>query len=346
MKSIVFLVNTEYHVLLSLGIICRYFPNDYHIVIYRHSPVAGKRLNHLSFSGTGIEYRELISDYAHPNNDIWKLLDEIVDRQPQQFFFFNEYRKDWANYLFAKLHEKGTKIILGPDGMKVYGNKPIPVKTMLKNATKTFLFALRSHTSPTKVGPYFIRHYASSKYIDEVWMECPEYYKNFSKKKVVEFHLPSPDDNNYLCLLNSVFMVKLDDVSPLKDKVILFLDSPIRKDCYLPQTVNILKTVRQKYPDRRLLVKPHQLSTPKALKTYQTLSNVSIIESRYPAELYIANAIDAIVISLISTSLLFYNPNCRYYWTYPLFEELYNDWYKDISNPTKHIKVVTDASQI
>lgn len=346
MNNIVFLVNTEYHLLLSLGIVCQYFSNGYHIVVYRHSPVDGKRLNHLNFSGTEIEYRELISDYIHPNKNIWRLLDEIVELHPEQFFFFNEYRKDWANYLFAKLHKIGTKINLGPDGMKVYANKPVSIISMFNNATKTFLFALRSHTSPTKVGPYFIRHYASSKYIDEVWVECPEYYKNFSKKKVVEFHLPSPDNNNYLGLLNSVFMVKPEDMYPLKDNVILFLDSPIRKDCYLPQTINILKTVRQKYPDRRLLVKPHQLSMPKTLKTYQTLGNVSIIESCYPAELYIANAMNAIVISLISTSLLFYNSNCRYYWTYPLFEELYNDWYKDITNPTKHIKVVTDASQI
>ena len=345
MNTIVFLVNTEYHVLLSLGIVCRYFPTDYHIVIYRHSPVGGKRLNNLSFPRTGIEYRELISDYAHPNSDIWKLLDEIVDLHPQQFFFFNEYRKDWANYLFAKLHNKGTKIILGPDGMKVYGNKPVSTKTMLKNATKTFLFAINSHTSPTKVGPYFIRHYASSKYIDEVWMECPDAYDNFTKKKIVEFHLPSPEENNFLNLMNIVFNVDPEDMLPLKNKSILFMDSPIKNDCYLTQSINILKTVQQKYPERKILIKPHQLSFPNVLSAYKALENVSIIESRYPAELYIANATDSIVLSLISTSLLFYNPNCRYYWTYPLFDDLYNDKYKSVINPTKHIKVVTDASQ-
>jgi len=337
MKSIVFMVNTEYHLLLSVGIIQQYFNSGYKLLIYRVSPKDGTRLNNVCFNSSDIIYKQIIYDYRHPQIHLKVHLNEIIDVHPDIFFFFLE-NKFWMGYFFSRLHKKGTKIILGPDGMKAYSDYTVPLLSIVKNTFKGFVYSIESKIF---FPPFVERCYATSKYIDEVWVDNKEKFKNRTNKKVIEFIIPH--DESYVADLNKIFMVKKEDFLLMKEKTILFLDSPFSSEPYYDKTIHILKELQNKYTDRKLAIKLHQLSSNKARKKYRSISGVFFVESQYPAELYIANAKDCIVVSLISTSLLFYNPCCRYYWIYPMFKQIVD--YSNIKNPTKHIKVVESIAE-
>lgn len=338
MKTVVFMVNTEYHLLLSLGILRTCHTANYKTYIYKVAPIGGSRLKQISFEHSDIEYREIVYNYDHPNRNLRERIKEIVNLNPSVFYFFLE-NKYWLNFLLSSLHNKGTKIVLGPDGLKAYNDSRVSYLKIIKNTAKGLLGCLKSGIF---YPPLVEKTYATSKYIDEVWVDCPSKYKNRSNKRVVGFQIPYGTD--FISELNSIFMVKNKDLSNMNGKTILFIDSPYSSEKYYEITTKLINEVQRRCPERRLNIKLHQLSSNKAKLKYQLLKDATFLEKQCPAELYIANAQDCIVISLISTSLLFYNPKCRYYWTYPLYQDLYD--YSKIINPTHHIQVISKLEEI
>lgn len=332
------MVNTEYHLLLSIGIIRQYYNSGYKLFVYRVSPSDGTRLSNVCINYSHIIYKQIIYDYCHPPKVLKNRLNEIINLHPDKFFFFLE-NKFWMRYLFSKLHKNGTEIILGPDGMKAYNDFTVPFSDIVKCFLKGCLYSIKSNIF---YFPFIEKCYATSNYIDEVWIENKDKYKNRTNKKVVEFRIPH--DEAFVSELNKIFMVKSEEYLLMKEKTILFLDSSFSSEQYYDITINILKELQKKYSDRKLIIKLHQSSSCKAKQKYESISGVYFVESKYPAELYIANAKDCVVISLISTSLLFYNPCCRYYWIYPMYNNIVN--YAKISNPTKHIKITKSVSEL
>lgn len=338
MGRVVFMVNTEYHLLMSLGIIRKYYKKGHNIYIYRVSPINGTRLNRINLCDSDILYKEILYDYSHPNYNLKEKINELIELKPEVFFFFLE-NKFWMNYLFSKMHKNGTKIILAPDGMKAYNDK----KVAFVKVVKSYLLGLiNSFESRIFYLPFVEKYYATSRYIDEIWVENSSKFKNRTNKKVFEFIIPY--DESFIAELNKVFKINNDDFGIMNKKTILFLDSSFSSESYFNNTVNILKELQKKYPDRTLIIKLHQLSSCSAKQRYESISGAIFVESHYPAELYIANAKDSLVVSLISTSLLFYNPCCRYFWIYPMFKNIAD--YSKILNPTKHIKVANNISEL
>ena len=244
------------------------------------------------------------------------------------------------NYLFKKLHKNGTKIVLGPDGMKAYSNFRTTNISRLKQFIYGFRDLIRTHIYCSL--PFVEKQYATSKYIDEVWVEYLSAYINNTPKKVVEFQISY--DQEFVMELDSVFHASEKEFAPMRGKTILFLDSPFSSKKYYEHTIEILSGFNALFPDRKLLIKLHQLSSEAATKEFSILSGTTFLESKYPAELFIANADDCVIVSLISSSLLFFNPNCKYYWTYPMYKDMVD--YSNIVNPTNHIQVISNISEI
>lgn len=338
MKDIVFMVNTEYHLILSIGIMDRYFKDNYRITICRVSPIDGNRLNNVNFDNSSMEYVEILYDYSNPNRELKKRLDRIIAIKPAVFFFFLE-NKFWMNYLFSRLHDLGAKIILGPDGMKTYNNVAIPSRRVLRKMFSGLVFGMKTGLFSI---PFVEKHYATSKYIDEVWVENATKFQYQGKKKVFEFNISVTPE--FLRDLNAIFSTKESDFSLLKENAILYLDCPISSNGYYERVVNMLKQIQERHPTRKLAVKLHPRSSEIVKKMFNSLNNITFLKSQYPAELYIANAKDSLIVSVVSTSLLFFNPNCKYFWVYPVFNDICN--YSRINNPTKHINVVHYISEI
>lgn len=333
------MVNTEYHLLMTIGIARNYFQEGYNTYIYIVSPIDGSRLNKLDLSRSKYFYKKIVYNYTHPNNKLKSQLDDIINIQPESFFFFLE-NKYWMNYLFKKLHKNGTKIILGPDGMKTYSNYHTTYISRIKQFVVGICYSIQTHIYCTL--PFVEKQYATSKYIDEVWVEYMSAYMNNTRKKVFEFHISH--DNEFVNDLNKVFHTCEKDFIPLRGKTILFLDSPFSSNIYYNHTIEILLGFKSRFPDRQILIKLHQLSSEVAKKEFERLSDISYLESKYPAELFMANAEDCIVVSLISSSLLFFNPNCKYYWTFPIYKDMVD--YSNILNPTNHIKIISNISEV
>lgn len=339
MKRNVFIVNTEYHLILTLGIIQQYFSIGYDNIVFRVSPIEGSRLNNLDFEGTGIKYFEIIYDYQNPTKELKNNLQNIIELKPSALFVYLE-NKFWMNYLFSKLHQMGTRIILGPDGMKVYNNGCVPIKRRLYDLFYGIIYSGKTGLLPT--WPHVEKAYATSKYIDEVWVEHPKFYSNTTNKKIVTFHYAV--NNNFIELLKHVFKVDNKDMDMIQSNPsILFLDSSYHTDDYYKKTINILEAICCRHPERKVLIKYHPLSAEYAREKYKKLPNSYKLNSVYPAELYIATAKKSIVISMVSTSELFYNSGCDYYWIYKLYET-YN--YKGLLNPTTYIHVVDSVDEI
>lgn len=341
METNIYLVGTEYQLILTLGIINNYHSNNCKNVVVRYSNLGGNRLNGLDFSNTEIDYYEIVYDYSNPPKELKQKLQNIIDLKPNKLYFFLE-NKFWLNYLFSRLKKNNTTIILGPDGMKAYNNKNY---WTTRQRARMLLDGLK-HT--LKAGllpswPFVEKTYATSKYIDEVWVEHPEFYNNITNKKVVKFTYTI--DQAFVDKLMKMFATKDDDFEIIRNEpVILFLDSSYCTKEYYNRTIRILEKIQEAFPSRKVLVKYHPLSSKEAKREFFVIKNMTEVNSSYPAELFIASAKDAIVVSMVSTSELFYNPNCKYYWIYQMYSDMYN--YDTLQNPTNYIQVINSINQI
>lgn len=343
MNNNVFLVVTEYQLIMSLRIIRQYFSQGYNNVVIRLSPLERSRLNNLNFENTGLEYHEIIYDYKNPTIELKKQLQYIIDLKPEKFFFFLE-GKFWMNYLFSKLHKQGTRIILGPDGMKTYNDHGL---LSIKQRTRSLMYGMlySAKTGLLSTWPHVEKTYATSKYIDEVWVEYPNFYNNKTHKRVIEFH--TTIDDSFVKLLFQVFCVKEKDMDVIRQAPsIIFFDSSFNSDDYYKRTCEILEAIQSKHPGMNVFVKYHPLSKKNAHNVFSKMKNIYELNSDYPAELYIASSKNAIVVSMVSTCELFFNPSCDYYWIYNLYQEKYSNKYRNLSNPTDYINVVNFLDEI
>ena len=76
------------------------------------------------------------------------------------------------------------------------------------------------------------------------------------------------------------------------------------------------------------------------------IAGFSYLEDIVPAELIIASMKDSIIVSRYSTALITNNPNCRFYWTHRLYNNVEVLSQLEIINPTSHITEVNDFAEI
>jgi thiamine kinase-like enzyme len=106
-----------------------------------------------------------------------------------------------------------------------------------------------------------------------------------------------------------------------------------------------LKTISDKMPGYTILFKKHPNQKVENL-TYVS-DSVFRIDAVFPVELLIACLKDAVIISSYSNSMLYHNPTCHYFWTYPIIAKS-GELKKDIErfNPKAYIKVVQNFEEI
>lgn len=333
MKSVIFIVHTEYHLLQSIGIIETYYKDSsFHPIIYRVSPSENGRIRKINKEKINAEYRSFVYNYRLPGKGVKEWLKKIIEIKPNILYIFNE-DKFWMTFLLSKLSALSCKIILAPDGAKVYDDFRISTTEYLKKTFKNIFFSLRSGI-PFPI-PRTEKCYASNKYIDEVWVEFSDYYNNRTNKTIVEYSIEGWEKTRMV--LNEVFMFDAKDV--VKEPIILYIDSSIVNEDYYKRVIELLESLHRSYPKLPLYIKCHQVSERIAKEHYKSISNVHFFNSDVPAELIIASLNDSILVSLVSTSMLLNNPTCKYMWFYPCFQDFLD--VKTLRNPTKHIKVYT-----
>ena len=335
------MVFTEYHLILTLGFIHQYFNKEDDVVdIYRVSPTNSKRLNRLNrIELRKYGYKELFVDYKKSGRELKSFLDNIIKCRPTHFFFFLE-ELFWMEYLLSSLHNNGCKIILAPDGIKPYNDISRSYKDRFLDKLRYYKYAIK-HKLYWPIGTPE-NYYATSPSIDEVWLENPGAYVNHTNKSIVTFEFPRGLD--YLTKLNSAFGFDAKDYSYLENKTIIYFDSDEAYPVFLSRNIWLLKHLKNQHPDYTLYVKLHPTSVGEREKVYNAIGDINYLDSKYPAELYIANCREAIFVSLFSTSMFYYNQSCKYYWVYPLYSDIFKT--DGIKVPCKHIELINTKEEL
>lgn len=342
MEKVIFVVHTEYHLMETIGYITHYFPNTlYDIYVFIVSVKNGGRIktSDLNFKNLNININIVTAAYE-PNSYFSlhnkRMLGNIINLNPNYLFIFNEFHY-WKQYLVSKLHKKGCKIILAPDGAHVYSDKKFTLKSNLKYMIKSFLINFTNLTIP----PFIINRgkydYAYLKHIDEVWVDNAILFKNRNNHKVIETLSFGESDS----ITNIKKVYKAENLN-IVDNCIFFIDQPADDISLTNEIIDVINYVANK-TKRPVYVKMHPNSKAHVANLYKQ-NGFIILPNNLPAELYIQNLRDSIILSLFSTALFLNNKTCRFYWLYPIFN-LYRSTLK-LENPTKHIIVVSNQSEI
>lgn len=339
MEKVVFIVHTEYHLMETIGYITHYFPDTlYDIHIYMLVVKNGGRIksSYLNFENLNIN---VVYTSYEPNCYFSlhnkRLLGRIINSNPNVLFIFSEFHY-WKQYLVSKLHKKGCKIILAPDGANVYSDRKFTFKSELKYLLRFFLVNLTNLTVP----PFYITrgkyNYAYLKHIDEVWVDNAAIFKNRNNHIVKETLKFGEIDS-------IVQIKKMYGANGLNiiDSCILFIDQPV--DVALTDKIIDLINYVSNKTKRPVYIKMHPNSDADKVNCYKQ-NGFIILPNHLPAELYIQNLRDSLILSLFSTALFLDNKTCRFYWIYPIFD-FFNKTLK-IENPTNHILLVNNKDEI
>lgn len=340
-KKICFFIHTEYHLLLAIHFIQQHYSdaNAYEVILVLKRKINGNRLNQeLDFSSLPYEVRFL---YVH--NDLSKSLtsdekkdiDDLLALDLAEFNFFQE-QDPLAVILINGLKQKGVLINLFQDGLKPYITHTMSFSPSLWINNIRQNRWIKKNNYPVKDYFSFLnsKMYGFIKGIDQLFLTFPESYVNWNKLPIRTIKPEYTDE--FIGTLKKVF--HWDDAL-LKERkgVIFFMNQPMHDDGSFE--VNMLQRLQQKYPGVKIYIKNHPLTSKVKLKAYEKLSNISIINSKIPAEIFISQLEDSIILSLCSTSMFIDNPKCKFYYTFAVEEHNNIKRLKQYTaiNPCEHV---------
>lgn len=331
----IFIVHTEYHVLLTISIICNHFFCCTNRVYWTPSI----RMNKLilpPIEGTSVH--QLSPDYGNRN-----VLNEILSYKPKRFFFFQD--GDLNNmYLCNRLAKNGAKTALVQDGLKPYviWQKRYKWLIAFKNTIKAYGCLLRRHIFTPSLGWMDIYDYGSWSFIDELWLTNPDAFVNKHHKILIRLPLIN---KQALAVCNSTF--GYDGEEELKSVVLIIGQPTINSQNWEFDTM-LVERIIKKFSDHTVLYKPHPSTNPEHLQMIQGLKydNFHFYNKKIPVELLILQLKDSIIIARRSTSMLTENKSCKYYWTHKLYPlDIQSSQFERI-NPTEHVKDIESIDEI
>lgn len=341
MRTIIFNIKTEYHLLFAIKMISLLYDiKEDRVIIVRASPYGSKRLNGtFNYENTGIEYREHI--YSRDNfkeKNLKHKLDELIEIRPDVFVLFNEH-EPWYDYLLPKLKRINTTIVMAPDGTGAYYHH-YDLRGRISHTIHANFYLLSNGfwtLSPLQ-GKYYAYHHE----IDYVAIEDLKAFKNPTNKKVLSISKPNEDQEKVIIdLSNHIFGFDKDKqmVSPGS---ILWLDDP--EELLVKQKYAFLSELKKKYPSTRIFVKPHPRSYKDEIDSFEQELGFEIVRTKFPAELIIQNLHNVCIISIFSTAMFCYNSTCKYYCIFPMYKEITG--FAPAEIPFDYINTVTDIHQI
>lgn len=329
-KTNVFLVRTQYHVLMAVNTIFSEY-KDYNNNIYY---LKGRINNDIESIEDFIVFKKLERN-KFGNADFAKHLKEL---KPERFFFFQENCSETL-FLLNKLSKTDIIISLLQDGTKPYHHykKKRLLYCILRDTLNDYK-EMYKRKQMALIGFHNNYKYAFSKEVDEVWLTYPEKYNNRTKKKLIQLPYYSEESIKFC---NQLFNFKVDfDVES-----ILYLGQAW-KQIYWEREKEIFDYLFKKFPNKKIIYKAHPNSEPGQLELYNQYENILIIKDIIPAELYVLIMKNTIILSAASTSMFVYNETCKYYYTYKLYQFGNIFTQIDMGNPTDYIVNIDDMNEI
>lgn len=330
MKTNIFLVHTEYHLMLSINLIFDKYL-DYNNLIYY---TKGGRL-----SGDFVSYDKNITFRPIIDQQSVDIYREMYNAHPENFFYFQS-NSATNLYIAYNLHRNGTKISLIQDGLKPYvvWNKSHEFLSMVKDTFLTYKELFSKKMYLYKVMPIYYYRYGYDKFIDELWFSYPEKFPYKIKKTIHRLPLFSSKALDYI---NKLFKFEVDKYD--LDSV-LIVGQPAESIDIEDEDVKIITQIA--CANNNVLYKPHPLTQKRHLERIQAIPNIRIVKDGFPVEILMLQLKDTLILSRHSTSMLTNNPSCRYYWTHRLYPKSKVTNQLNIINPTNHIVEVEDINEI
>lgn len=346
-KNILFIVHTEYHMLVAISLIADLFfdSNRFSIWIVQTIGYRSTRFNFVKSLSPHkhVRYEEMIYDegVSERNEHFANYIKKLSKMKVDHLVSFNKLAYvDF--YTIKSLKAKGTKIILGPDGAAAYGktSRFTPRWSLLlsynthryfwKNGIKRFFFYW-----PTLV-------YGGMKEIDELWVQFPDAIDNRAGKVTRKIDVLKSQESRRLA---RNFFGFASDVT--NAPCIFYTNQPFRDPRINDFEIDLLKQLREKFPKHQIVVKLHPTTFPSQAARLSELPNVLMIRSTIPAELIIAELSNSIVLGFWSTSMLVDNSLCRVYWLFPMLALAGIELRKtSINHPSPHIRLVSSIKEI
>ena len=192
MNRVLFLIHTEYHLLISSKIILdQYNTGEFEIeIILGKTPGKSRLKENYDFSSfANVIVNEVYYDEFDrtPNKPLQEVVARLLKTKYHRFFFFQEHHPVPV-YIAYKLHQKGSIVCLAPDGAKAY------TRIIRKAPRWSTLAFIWYHRFLMANGFYFWNmpwpnlRYASFRFIDEVWLMYTDKYLNWNNKKLVKLN--------------------------------------------------------------------------------------------------------------------------------------------------------------
>ena len=330
----IFLVHTEYHLLTTFRVIFDKYKDDNNFIyIASEHRIQGE----IKSSLPNVHTRRL----PHINYGVYSTLKEFEILNPKNFFFFQDNSSDNI-YLSYHLNKLNVNVALVQDGLK-----PYPIwhrRFLLLNCLKeTFEFYKQMFRRWAVIPTLFIKSYKYGKlrFINQLWVDYPNKLPYIPNKKEI---IPIP-------LLNDDVVIEVSRIFKFKpsvplNNIILYIGHPIRSKLLRKREIKIIKEIISNNQDKPFLFKKHPNISQEQLSLYDEIAGFSYLEDIVPAELIIASMKDSIIVSRYSTALITNNPNCRFYWTHRLYNNVEVLSQLEIINPTSHITEVNDIAEI
>ncbi len=340
-KEILIFLHTEYHLMLSTYLIRSVFsdPNQYHVTIVQFIVKGGRRQPIINYGALPVSWIKIELNPAWRNKNLSTIVKELLAINYHKAIFFHEFMFV-GFYLMDELSRKGSIISLCQDGLDAYlENVPWSLLKRIKKTLRIYYSLISNGLIPKKL-ILFNSRFAFLKIIDELLLTDPEIYINWSNKKLVKIGFE--DDIGITETLKKLFKFNKYGME-LSPKSIFYINQPI--DESTEYEINLLKSLRDKFPDAIIYIKLHPKTPKIRISHYKAIVNCIVISTTIPAELYMLTLKNSIIISFWSTASLFYIRTCNYYWLYELLAEQ-GIPYRKVSIIPKHINVIKSIEMI
>lgn len=347
MKIVVF-VHTEYHLMLTVNEILKFPDNSYRVFIMQKSNSKRLQLD-FDFSGfvnADFERIEISANYKDSfSKEHVQLLSDISEHNYDQLYFFQEIDPVLLSIIKTlKINKQTCEICLFQDGLKPYNRMKGYSLGMFQWDIQIWRWLWRNGIKEIKPLKLLqTKKYAYTDEVDMVYLTFPEAYINWNNKtlKKIEFY----DHIVLKSCLEKLFRWD-NKLLPVNQNVILYMTQPAHHDPYIE--FDFLKKLKAQL-NRPLVLKLHPLTSKGSVEKYKSIADdVYVIESVIPAEIFIMNLSDSVIVSLNSTSMFYYSPTNRYYYVSNLFMDKIKrlSRYEFNQSPSKHIKMVKQVGEI
>lgn len=349
-EKIGYLIHTEYHLLLSIDDAQKKYSDsskyDVCFILIRYAQF-NRLKQDLNFDT--LPFEVIIMDFnlsldskltvEEKNN-----LDKLLKFKFSSFIFFQE-QDALVIIMINKYVEYKTNIYLYQDGLKPYvmNAMKFSIGLILHDIKQNFW--IKKNGYPVKNYLSFVncKKYGQLRGVNKLFLTFPEAYDNWNNLKLER--LNPTFNEQFTNILKKVFEWK-DSLLSDKERVIFFMNQPMHDDGSFE--ISVLNKLMKKYPKSKIYIKYHPLTSEIKINKYKELDNVVIIESKIPAELFISQLKNSIILSICSTSMFINNEDCKFYWISEIQENNNIERLKryKIINPTNHVVSVKTVDEI